>query len=217
MQTQFTTFERRVLNNIEAIELLNDKPDRNFTDADIATLQQYSGWGGLTALFDPKKPYRALSERLSDAVGEKAFADLRESILSSYFTPDAISDIMWSLLVKLGFTGGTVVEPAAGSGSLIQACPDTLRANSRFVAIECCPTSAAVLKAKEPNIKVINQTYQSTCLPYLHYDCVIQNPPFLGTILQDEFDRKLRASEHNFFLQNPRRMAALFLSLPFRS
>ena len=201
MQTQFTTFERRVLNNIEAIELLNDKPDRNFTDADIATLQQYSGWGGLTALFDPKKPYRALSERLSDAVGEKAFADLRESILSSYFTPDAISDIMWSLLVKLGFTGGTVVEPAAGSGSLIQACPDTLRANSRFVAIECCPTSAAVLKAKEPNIKVINQTYQSTCLPYLHYDCVIQNPPFLGTILQDEFDRKLRASEHNFFLQ----------------
>ena len=76
MQTQFTTFERRVLNNIEAIELLNDKPDRNFTDADIATLQQYSGWGGLTALFDPKKPYRALSERLSDAVGEKAFADL---------------------------------------------------------------------------------------------------------------------------------------------
>lgn len=200
MQTQFTPFERRVLNNIEAIELLNDKPDHTFSDTDLATLQQYSGWGGLTALFDPKKPHKALSERLSDAVGEKAFASLRESILSSYFTPDFISDIMWSLLAKLGFTGGAIVEPAAGSGALIQSCPDNIRANSRFIAIECCPTSAAVLSAKEPNIKVINQTFQATCLPYSHYDCVIQNPPFLGTMLQDEFDRKLRGSEHNFFL-----------------
>lgn len=199
MQTQFTPFERRVLNNIEAIELLNDKPEHNFSDADLATLQQYSGWGGLTALFDPKKPHKALSERLLDAVGEKAFASLRESILSSYFTPDFVSDIMWSILAKLGFTGGAIVEPAAGGGALIQSCPDSIRANSRFVAIECCPTSAAVLSAKEPNIKVINQTFQSTCLPYSHYDCVIQNPPFLGTMLQDEFDRKLRASEHNFF------------------
>ena len=201
MQTQFTPFERRALANIEAIELINEKQGEPFSDADLAVLQGYNGWGGLAALFDKSHQHKALSDRLKDAVGDTIYADLRQSILSSYFTPESISDIMWSLLVKLGFTGGTVLEPSAGSGALIQSCPDSIRANSRFTAVEYCPITAAVLAAKEPGVKVINNGFQSICLPSDYYDCGILNPPFLETYMQDEFDRKIKGSEHNFFLQ----------------
>ena len=200
MQTNYTPFESRALKNIEAIELLNDIKDRPLSQSELDVLNEYDGWGGLAALFDNNTKHKVLSDRLRDAVEEKVFAELRQSILSSYFTPNYVSEIMWFILSKLGFTGGNVIEPSAGDGALIQGCPDSTRANSTFTAVEYCPISAGILAAKEPSIKVINNGFQSVALPYNYYDCGIANPPFLETFLQDDYDRKLKGSEHNFFL-----------------
>lgn len=199
MQTQFTPFEQRALANIEAIELLADTTG-SLSESELAVLTNYNGWGGLAALFDTSKPYSHLSDRLKDSVGDETFKSLRQSILSSYFTPELLSAVMWSLLAKLGFTGGAIFEPAAGDGALIEATPANIRAESRFVAVESCPVSASVLQAKEPNVKVINTPFQSIALPYDYYDAGILNPPFLETFIQDDFDRKVKGSEHNFFL-----------------
>lgn len=200
MQTNYTPFESRALKNIEAIELLNDIKDRPLSQSELDVLNGYDGWGGLAALFDINTKHKVLSDRLRDAVDEKVFADLRQSILSSYFTPNYVSEIMWFILSKLGFTGGNVIEPSAGDGALIKSCPDSTRANSTFTAVEYCPISAGILAAKEPSIKVINNGFQSVALPYNYYDCGIANPPFLETFLQDDYDRKIKGSEHNFFL-----------------
>lgn len=183
----------RVLKNIEAIKSLDDPQN------DAQLLSQYKGWGGVAPFFS-KPEYQSLREELTELVGKNAFSELRASILSSYYTPTNIARLMWQGMARLGFEGGKILEPSAGNGALLGACPDVIADKLDIVAIEKCGVTANVLKERFPKANIINQGFEAVCLPYDYYDAVILNPPFLNATLHDEYDRKLKATEHNFFI-----------------
>jgi N12 class adenine-specific DNA methylase/predicted RNA methylase len=199
-KTTFTATELKAIANIEAIELLNEHQSSDLNPSQIDIIKRYTGWGGLASIFSDSNS-KPIADRLKHAVGDQAYKALRESILSSYFTPQPVASAMWQILSALGFSGGRIIEPAAGSGSLITACPESISSQSNFVAIESCPTTADVLSANHPNVKVIKNGYQATALKYDYYDLAILNPPYIETFISDDFDRKLKGSEHNFFMQ----------------
>lgn len=151
----------------KTIEALIDEKGVNgaYSPQEKKLLLGYSGYGGLADFFD------------------KGTAD--RGILYEYYTPDLIIEKMWGLAYKYGYTGGPVLEPAAGIGSVIKYAPIT----ANVTAFETNPYSAKILQILYPDIQVINAKFETAFLDETKrksikdkveakYDLVIGNPPY---------------------------------------
>lgn len=105
--------------NVNAISVLRELEANNTPpDADQrAALNQYTGWGGIKQPFDvcvhPDWVERAL--KLKSLLSEDEFESAKGSTLNAHLAPIApLIGKMWSLVRKLGFTGGRVLEPSSG-------------------------------------------------------------------------------------------------------
>lgn len=138
---------QRVKANKAAEALLAAKTDEEMTDADLDILARYSGWGGCGT--SPNE----------------------------YFTPPAVAGAIWSLARTLGFRGGEVLEPSAGTGVFQQAAPD----DASLVAVELSTPSArinALLHRRRGD-----EVHQGALEGFAgwdqrKFDLVIGNPPF---------------------------------------
>jgi hypothetical protein len=54
---------------------------------------------------------------------EADYVSARASINNSHYTALEVIDALWAAAKRLGFTGGRVLEPAAGVGHFIGAMP----------------------------------------------------------------------------------------------
>jgi len=153
---------QRKRDNTAALALLKaidvgEKDGQNLSIADKAVLAKYSGTGGA----------------LIGADGKKGSA-------YEYYTPAPIAAGMWNLLKELGFSGGKVLDPCAGTGIFSALAPD----NAVIDAVELNETSGKV------NQCVNNQTGKTTTIapfeqvasvtPDETYEAVITNVPFGG-------------------------------------
>jgi len=156
-----TPAQRKRANNA-ALALLKaidsgEKDAQNLSIVDKTILARYSGTGGA----------------LIGADGKKGSA-------YEYYTPAPIAAGMWDLLKDLGFSGGKVLDPCAGTGIFSALAPN----NAVIDAVELNKTSAKV------NQLVNNQTGRNTTIapfeqvasatPDEIYDAVISNVPFGG-------------------------------------
>ncbi|HEX2868712.1 MAG TPA: SNF2-related protein [Ignavibacteriales bacterium] len=104
--------------NKKVKDLLASKTDEEMTAEDIQLLAKYSGRGGL---------------------GGDSLDDIS---LNEFYTREIEIGFMWEALQKLGFKGGRVLEPSAGTGNFIRLSP----ADTIVTGIEIDPTSARVAK-----------------------------------------------------------------------
>lgn len=156
--------------NQEIEQLINQRgelPD-SYTDEEKAMLKKYSGSGGLAA---------------QGASGE--------GVLYEFYSPEYISDQLWRLAYYYGFTsGGTVLDPATGCGSLIEKAPN----HNLVTAFEINPTSAKITRILYPGVTVYNHYFETafltpprfvglykvgtSWLEQAPFDLVIANPPY---------------------------------------
>ncbi len=67
-------------------------------------------------------------------------AALARSTQYAHYTPEFMVRAVWSALARMGFAGGSVLEPRCGSGLFLAMMPETIAAKSAATGIEMDPT-----------------------------------------------------------------------------
>lgn len=108
---------------IEALVARKEADREAYTTAEKSLLLKYSGAGG---------------KGRAGATGE--------GLLYEYYTPLHIVQHMWRIVVELGYDGGPVLEPAAGTGVFARMAPH----RSKVVGFEPNPVSRRIAEVTSP-------------------------------------------------------------------
>ncbi|HEY5318059.1 MAG TPA: methyltransferase domain-containing protein, partial [Solirubrobacteraceae bacterium] len=125
-----------------------------------------------------------------------AYAAARRTTINAHYTDPQTAREMWRAVTELGFTGGRVLEPGAGSGVFIGLAPP----GAEVTGVELDPTTAAIARALYPHAGVRAESFASTRLPDGHFDLTIGNVPFADVVLHDPLHNGGRHSIHNHFI-----------------
>ena len=115
----------------------------------------------------------------------------------SYFTPQPLCEAMWKIAIKAGFTGGSVLEPCCGIGSVLMAMPKELNV-TQIVGIDPDEISCDMLKAAMPNVKVIKGLFEQQRVA--DFDLVITNVPFGAGAPNDKSMPIKIDNKHDYFI-----------------
>lgn len=194
--------------NVAAINLLDRlRAQSRAPDAfERAALQRFTGWGGVPASFNPDaadQAWRARADGLREQLDEADYDAARASVNNGHYTELHIVQAIWQTIVRFGFRGGRILEPAAGVGHFIGAMPPELAAASRVTAIELDRVSGRLLQALygPHGVDVRIESFEKADLPDGWFDLVVGNVPFGHYPVADLRNRPYAAfSIHNYFL-----------------
>jgi N12 class adenine-specific DNA methylase/predicted RNA methylase len=170
--------------NLAAIAVLSllDAENRFPTDEERTILNRYTGWGGLPKAFNPEQDdpaWRARSESLPDQLGED-YASAKGSVVNAHYTAVFVIDAIWEAVRRLGFQGGRVLDPSAGTGYFLGAMPKDLAEVSEITAIEIDRLSSRMLSRLygQHGVRTLTMGFEKARLPKDWFDLVISNVPF---------------------------------------
>ncbi len=190
--------------NVAAIRLLKqiEAEGRPATPEEQAVLARYSGWGGLPQVFDEHNPdwskeYAELRELLT----EEEYRAARSSTKNAHYSSPAEIRAMWDAVLRMGFEGGRVLEPAAGVGHFLGLVPREVASRTRFTAIELDSISGRIAKLLYPESDVRVQGFEEAEIPDNFYDLAISNVPFGNYPVHDPRYEKpgMTQAIHNYF------------------
>ena len=190
--------------NVAAIRLIKqlEAEGRQATEEEQAILSKYVGWGGLASAFDSRKSdwtreYAELKELLS----EEEYALARGSTLNAHYTDISIIRAMYDGLRTLGFTGGRMLEPAAGVGHFAGAMPEDLRRSLQSMTmVELDRITGTIAKYLYPEADVRVQGFETVNIPDRFIDAAIGNVPFgKYNVMDKAYPKKITSSIHNYF------------------
>lgn len=167
--------------NIAAIRLLKEleAEDRNPTPGEKDILARYTGWGwGSEILNESNDRYAKQRAMLAGLMTPEELAAAKTSTLNAHYTSGHVVRAMWALARRLGFDGGRVLEPAAGSGNFLGMIPEDLAGRTRFVGVELDSLTGRLLTKLYPQADIRVQGFQDTSLANNSFDLAISNVPF---------------------------------------
>ena len=193
-------------------------------------LSEFSGWGSLAALWDEaahqatqesgpdgndltpeldrwNRKYKKLRLEADELLTSTERERAAQSSLNAFYTNITVIRAIWALLEMVNFTGGNILEPAAGTGQFIGAMPDALRQKSTLTAVEKDPLSAAILAHLYPQATTYAMGLKVAPLERESFDLVIGNVPFGDYCVFDANDRDLSHFHiHNYFIGKAARL-----------
>lgn len=151
------TAGKRQKSNNQAVELMRDllaDPSRKATDQEKLTLSRYTGKGG--------------NLEVEGVKGSQY----------EYYTPLPLANAMWELMKELGFDGGAVLDPCAGTGIFAVGRPE----NTIMQSVELDSVSGTInaMVNDQQNHNVIVSPFEAVAAQTEDnsYDAVITNVPF---------------------------------------
>ncbi|VDG75794.1 SNF2-like protein [Actinobaculum suis] len=190
-------FTARVDANIAAIETLSRVEGRP-TPAQQEILAAWSGWGGLSRIFDERETSESLvarREKLHALLGEDGYRAARRGVLDAHYTAPAYSRAIWAALTECGATAGRGLEPGCGAGSFISNAP----ADMAMTGVELDPTTGQIAQVLNPDDEIRIEGFEKTQLPAV-FDVAVGNVPFGDIRLQDRAHNPGNHSIHNHFI-----------------
>ncbi len=191
--------KQKFANNIKAIETLFklENESRNATPEEQEVLSRYVGFGGLADAFDASKPgWSEEYAKLQSLLNGTEYAMARSSVLSAHYTSPAIIRGIYATLERLGFVGGTILEPAMGIGHFFGGLTDSLRECSLY-GVELDSISGRIAKKLYPNASIQICGFEQTDYQDNSFDVVVGNVPFGQYKVSDRaYDR------HNFLIHD---------------
>lgn len=219
-----TTFNTRgrFESNLDALKLLKTllEESRPATPEEQEVLVKYVGWGGIKAVLNSQnttwskadEALRPLVKELHEIIPEleallntkDILGSIRNSALNAHYTGIEVIRSIYSIVHRLGFPGGRVLEPSAGIGHFLGSMPGLMAGNSKLFAIEKEPLTGAILSKLYPKSIAATKGYETAQFPNNHFDLAISNIPFgdipVGTERKASSILKKAASRiHNFF------------------
>ncbi len=153
---------------IEYFIKAKDSKKENYSQEDIAFINQYEGAGG------------------QGTKGAKG-----EGVLYEFYTPDFVCELMYKLAVHYDYSGGSILEPSIATGRIIKPFPD----KSKVVGFEINPITKRIAEITYPKATIYEgyfetaflnpprfrsriPTGQLTWLEQYPFSLVIGNPPY---------------------------------------
>ena len=188
---------------VEAIAL--SKSITQATAAQKLELAKASGWGTLTDIWvkanhqgDTWK--HRCHEKLSQLLTQTEIQSAKSATATAYQTSFEVIRAMWDILGDIGFTGGSIVEPACNTMSFMGCQPALMRERSQWVGVELDPIFAQIARLLYPEALIYAQGFETVSLSDNSFDLAIGNVPFGSYKLYDPRYAHLNLSIHNYFL-----------------
>lgn len=188
--------------NIDAIKLALrlDKEHRKATPKEREILAKYSGFGGIKAILNPAdKPEDIqqwsksevelfpLVQELHEVLRENSptpeiykryVSSLKTSILTAFYTPKPVIDVLADALKDSGITPTRFLEPSAGTGAFISSFKETAP-EAKVTGFEKDLLTGKILSHLYPDDKVRIEGYEKMEGRYSqHFDVIVSNIPF---------------------------------------
>lgn len=221
----------KLRDNIEAIRTVFDLSNtgRAATAEERERLARYCGFGGLKCILNPAKDlsdaarwaksdlelfpmtmelHRLIKENSTNDYEYKRYIDsLKSSVLTAFYTPQAITHTLAEVLGESGIRPKRMLEPSAGQGvfvdSFLQGNPD-----ADVMAFEKDLLTGKILSALYPDKKIRIEGFERMEKPFNNYfDVVASNIPFGDVSVFDpsfakseaEGRRAATKAIHNYF------------------
>lgn len=188
--------------NVAAIKTLRTlmADNRMATPEEQEILSKYVGWGGLSNVFDKNKPeWEKEFKQLKELLTESEYNAAMHSTLNAHYTDIGVIRAMYNGLKNMGFTGGRIMEPAAGIGHFAGAMPQDIRVQS-LTMVELDEITGNIAKYLYPNADVRVQGFETANLPDNYMDLAISNVPFGNYGITDKsYPKTVTGAIHNYF------------------
>ncbi len=183
------------------------------TPEEQAILARFPGWGWTGNLLNDKNAKSGAQRyyEYTDIVHlltPEQLASAKTATMTSHYTHPEVIARIYQAIGRLGFSGGTVLEPSAGSGLFLGLMPDEMQKTSRFVGVEKDMLTAEVLKHLYQASRIEAKPYEKVQLPDNFFDMAISNVPFGALRITDPNMVKRVGSDdlnkriHNYFIAN---------------
>ena len=188
--------------NMQAIRTLKsiEAEQRIATPKEQEILAKYVGWGGLSEAFNIGNiNWHNEYQELKNLLSPEEYASARESTLNAHYTSPAIIQEIYDVIEKMGFSQGTILEPAMGTGHFFGMLPEQMR-QSRLYGVELDDISGRIAKQLYPNANIQISGFEKTDFPNHFFDMAIGNVPFGQYKVSDKEYDKYNLSVHDYFL-----------------
>ena len=207
--------KQRLRENIEAIRtaFTLEKEQRTPTTRERALLERYCGFGGLKCILNPAREltdavhwaksdlelfaptvelHRLIRENSPDETEYRRYVDsLKASVLTAFYTPQAITDTIADVLHDRKVRPRLVLEPSAGMGAFISPVLSN-NPQAEVMAFEKDLLTGKMLGCLYPQQKIRTEGFEKIEKPFLnHFDLAISNIPFGDIAVFDaEYEKK---------------------------
>lgn len=201
-----TGLAERFSNNIAAIRTLKqiEGEGRMATAEEQAILVKYNGWGELSGALEDLSwvgdTWRGRAEMLAEVLTDEERQSLKASSLNAYYTPPGIINQMYQTLMRFGFRGGRILEPAVGVGHFFGMMPEEMRRNSALTGIDRDGFSTRIASQLYQSTTILNNRLEDTTLPDNFYDLTVSNVPFGTSQVHDPKHNPLNYQIHDYFI-----------------
>ncbi len=188
--------------NITAIQTMKiiESEKRNASPEEQKIMSEYTGWGGLSQAFDSaNEKWTDEYAELKNLLTESEYNDARSSVLTAFYTPPFIIDSIYSALKNMGFDGGSILDPATGTGNFLGKMPEEMYNKSRIYAVEKDSISGRISRLLYPDANLKVTGFEKTDLPDSFFDVAVGNVPFGSIYPSDRRYDKYNFAIHDYF------------------
>ena len=191
--------KERFHRNMEAIKVLKECEFENrfATPEEQEILSKYVGWGGLSEAFDERNSAWGTEYlELSTALSPEEYNRARESTLTAFYTPPAVTNAIYKAMEQMGFKEGNLLEPSCGIGNFIGMLPKSME-NEKIYGVELDTISAGIAQQLYQKSTIAAQGFEEANVPDSFFDGVVGNVPFGDFKVLDK-----RYDKHNFLIHD---------------
>lgn len=203
------TFKKksRYRDNVAAIRLVKllASEGRYATPDEQQILIKYVGWGGLKEVFAPKPrdQWKAEAKEIKELLSPDEYKAASKSTQNAHFTDPDVIRAMWDGLRGFGFRGGSIMEPAMGTGLFFANMPDDIADNTstRLAGVERDKITGQIAQQLHQAAGISIAPFQDVDVHDGSIDLFISNVPFAKVTVYDSRDPGLKQGQsvHDFF------------------
>lgn len=146
------------------------------------------------------RKWAELRDRIKAALPPEEWKEASRSTQYAHYTSKQVVKAMWDTLERMGFKGGSILEPGAGIGVFPGIMPSSMANSSVYTGIEFDSITGGILKQLFPDERIRVESFIDSQLPKNFYDVAAGNPPFNNTaILADPAYKKYAFALHDYF------------------
>lgn len=146
------------------------------------------------------RKWAELRDRIKAALTPEEWKEASRSTQYAHYTSKQVVKAMWDTLERMGFKGGSILEPGAGIGVFPGLMAPAMANSSIYTGIEFDSITGGILKQLFPDERIRVESFIDSKLPKSFYDVAAGNPPFNNTaILADPAYKKYAFALHDYF------------------